>query len=399
MRSSGFRLSQIGIAGAIVGIVLGISQAADPPAKRVASGVAKKPEAQYTLWAATDDFVFRSADRGGTWVHWPAPRKGMSASCIEACSDVIWVGTDSGLFRGKMPEPSWEACGAKEGFLDLGLLAPGPSLMGESPGVSAIVCEDPRKLWVALSSPFPLTHHLARSEDGGKTWRAVRLPGAGNVPRVSAMLMQGGALWVGLASSAYPFPLQSPQLLGGGIWRTVDGGRTWASFNSRNGLSGDIVLSLFASRGSLFAVTDKGVDVTCDGGQTWRKFSPEKFTVRGTFHPGDTNIQGSASFGGARSDQEVFVVRYCKVLSVTHDGGKNWEDIPVSRMMPDGSKDVYICLIQVDHGAIVLGVNDVLRSSSHGGLIISSDDGRSWSFHKLGTLVHGISTAQDETPR
>jgi photosystem II stability/assembly factor-like uncharacterized protein len=113
--------------------------------------------------------------------------------------------------------------------------------------------DDPDRLFA-----FVVGHGLFRSADGGRTWRRLE----GDAPRdVTALAAAGGepgTLYVATARS--------------GVFKTTDGGRSFT--RAAGGLGPGPVLALAVDRSArqtVYAGLDGGLYKSTDGGQAWRR--------------------------------------------------------------------------------------------------------------------------------
>jgi len=154
---------------------------------------------------------------------------------------------------------------------------------------------------------LPKTHGLA---DSGYTSNAA-----------TDIIVHDGAVWLST---------------GEGLLFTSDKGNTWASYNSANGLTSDIVSAMYSSGSRMWVGTGRselvddavfsfsdGVSYSDDGGFTWNQID---FSVTGQ------NI--SSVWGGFRTvfditghDDWVFFTAFAGGLLASNDNGVNWRRI------------------------------------------------------------------------
>jgi hypothetical protein len=107
------------------------------------------------------------------------------------------------------------------------------------------------------------TGGLARSDDGGRTWKRVTATGA---PAVIA----GGeprTLYAGPLPSCYKGTgLDMP------VSRSSDGGATWQTFKGSEGIRPVAVHPTKA--GTVYGISCRGLNISRDGGQTWQNSGP-----------------------------------------------------------------------------------------------------------------------------
>lgn len=229
------------------------------------------------LLGSVDHGLLRSCDGGATWQR---VADGMALAFATAGGD-IYAGTESGALRSGDGGATWEPLPAPP-LHDLRRL-----LVARESLVVAGIHSPPVRLagaeWQALEScPLPLTGMaagpdgallasspagLARSEDGGRSWRTV-VPGAqGCVARIT--LREDGAGWAGSADGAR-------------LLRTSDGGRTWIPIPSPFGVLPLAALQALPAAGPddapllLAATYDPRRQAallwrSADGGATWER--------------------------------------------------------------------------------------------------------------------------------
>ncbi len=133
---------------------------------------------------------------------------------------------------------------------------------------------DPRVLYLIFES------RVYRSEDGGETWRragrGVKESGFG---ALAADPARPGTLWA-VAGSGFDTPFAP-----GGVYRSRDGGRSWAPAGGKTRLPGLPILTDIAvtPAGVFVATRDQGVLRSRDGGRTWARIQaglPNPFVTR-----------------------------------------------------------------------------------------------------------------------
>ncbi|HEY5629254.1 MAG TPA: YCF48-related protein [Candidatus Limnocylindrales bacterium] len=236
--------------------------------------------------------------------------------------------------------------------------------------------------WAVTSSRLWVT------ADGGKTWRDATPPGGLASP--SAELLLGVAFadaqhgWVALNEAFVS--ASDPSYGRVDIWRTSDGGRTWAKTQlprARFAAFGDIMPPVqfdvldathafaFQSGNLAKGRNDSDLFWTGDGGQSW---SPDRPT--GT---GNVGIEGSVAFATALDGVVVNTPRGTGI-SVTHDGGGTWNDAALA--LPAGSEGAQLFFGQpayFDGRSGLVTVDIQHDTSSIARVFRTSDAGSSWS--------------------
>jgi photosystem II stability/assembly factor-like uncharacterized protein len=221
-----------------------------------------------TLFAGSPAGLWRSRDWGGTW---QLARKESPVHTVLPLGTAVFVGTDSGLLVSYDFGESWS-----DVALDAAVLSIVPS---------RYLLSDP-KVFAGT------TKGLLKSEDGGKTFRPTKLEGTAvfrlEWPGPTLVLATGRGVLVspdagltfdgpgeGLppgearAMALSSFFAVDPVLFAGigghGVFRSSDGGRSWAPA----GLTGHTVNDLVWLGPVLYAATDQGLFQTTDIGKTW----------------------------------------------------------------------------------------------------------------------------------
>lgn len=274
-----------------------------------------------TLFAGAPSGLWRTRDWGRTWerVEGALPARRLdglgAARAIVPLGPQVWVGGDGGLFVSTDFGETWELrsstpgicsllfsrwpqsdptafAGTSSGMLkspDLGrtfkptLLAgtlvsrmewPGPALVLAT-GKGVLVSTDGGQTFnragegmpsgevraLVLSSFFPVDPVIFaapvgggvfRSGDGGKTWTPAGLQGE----------KVGDLVWLG------PFLYAAAE---GGLFRSEDAGRTWTRLGSYEGRPARLLFPLAPAAGlEAFVATDRGIFRTTDGGQRFQ---------------------------------------------------------------------------------------------------------------------------------
>ena len=157
---------------------------------------------------------------------------------------------------------------------------------GGSIGAVAVAASDPNVIYVGMGSVDIRGNTSAgrgmwKSLDGGKTWRFIGLPEAGQIGRIEVHPKDADLLYVAALGHAFG---KNPER---GVFRSKDGGATWEHVLALNDSTGasDLTMNLSNPR-ELYAgmwrgerkpwklisgAEEGGVYKTTDGGDTWTK--------------------------------------------------------------------------------------------------------------------------------
>jgi photosystem II stability/assembly factor-like uncharacterized protein len=293
--------------------------------------LAVDPRTRGTLYAGTNQAVYKSVDGGLTWRTTGLSTAGFIWTLkVEPRLGTVYAGTDKGLFRSPDGGTSWrrlfrglegdtvfavafspssartvyagvatysERGGVfKSGNGGLTWAFSGRGISGLSIASIAVNPENPDTLWVVGSNvPF-------KSTDRGKTWTRVRFgPGDGRATRVAVDPLDGSIVYLGLPD--------------GTLRRTHDGGQTWESAGTPG--TGNYRLVIDPRNPSILYAAGLGVARSADGGTTWTKSSGEPsdlvFFDLALAPSAPSTLYGTGG-GGAGGDR----------LVRTLDGGATW---------------------------------------------------------------------------
>jgi photosystem II stability/assembly factor-like uncharacterized protein len=329
--------------------------------------------------------VSRSVDGGRTWF---ASNHGIAAdwgglsgdeipvNCLTIDfhnPDVIWIGTMGvrGIFKSVDGGKTWnsKAWGIQE--------PPGTSFRGITvdPWSSDIV-------YAAAGVPDG-SGVVYKTVDGGENWKVIwRGDNLARYiwidPRNPDVVYVSTGNWRGEARNADP----SRNLPGGvGVIKSTDGGRTWQAINEANGLKNLYVGSLFmhpqnpdillAGTGSSSCSKDQGVYLSTDAGRTW-----ELTLAAGP--RGAENWDNITAVEFAVSDPRIAYAGSQTAFWRSQDGGRTWRLMsgghPYDAYGPPGIHVGKPEDLQVDPR----NPDCVFAHSSHGGIFLTEDGGRTW---------------------
>ncbi len=316
-------------------LTLGAPALAEPPAGgwrpegpfggRVVD-VAFDPHAAGVAWAASSNGgVFRSADGGQSWAFAGRPKTGNQVEWLEVdpgTAGTLWLGVedpgDPALWRSRDGGATWKLVtdsykGQLASLHPVGyriafapskpsdVWVPSTNLHfrsrdgGKTWSDFRVLAQDAYAIAVDPKNPDVVyagghggeAAHLARSDDGGKSWQAV---GQGLEPAIQQLLVDP-------ANPATVFAVTRA----GGFFKSTDRGATFAAAASPVEGSDDIYSVRFAPGGALWAATEDGLKRSDDGGRSWRKSdraSGRYLVLAVAFDPRDAQAMLAASAGG-----------------------------------------------------------------------------------------------------
>ncbi|MGE5214264.1 MAG: WD40/YVTN/BNR-like repeat-containing protein [Nitrospirota bacterium] len=336
---------------------------------RAVCGVPSQPNVFYM--AAVNGGVFKSIDYGRTWqpVFDDQPTASIGAIAVSPSNpNVVYVGSGEGLHRPDLSvgDGVYKSSDAGKTWTHVGLRD------GQQIPQLAVDPKNPDNVFVAVAGhPYGANQErgVYRSLDGGKTFQKVLYRdenvGASDVqidPNNPQIVY--AALW---ESREGPWENGVFNGSGGGIFKSIDGGKTWRQLTK--GLPGNIVQANLAIAPSapktLFAAvktkTIAKLYRSDDGGETWHGTTDDPRPGLGIgggdlpvvrFDPKNPQIVYSASI----------------VCWKSSDGGKTWDGW---RGAPGGDDYQNIWINPNNPDIILLGADQ--------GAIVTVNGGKSWS--------------------
>src|SRR2546423_7619677 len=336
---------------------------------RAVAGVASQPNLFYV--AAVNGGVWKTTDYGRTWTPiFDDQPTGSVGSIAVAPSNpsIIYVGSGEGLHRPDLSigDGIYKSTDGGESWTHLGLRD------GQQIAQITVDSRNPNRLFVAVAGhPYGPNEErgIFRSTDGGKSFEKVLYKDE-NTGGADVQIEQSNpstvyaSLWEAREGSWENGSWNGP---GGGIFKSTDGGGTWAQLVK--GLPEGIVQAnlaiapsspkrLFASVASMNGVNLYRSD---DGGESWL--------------PATTDTRPALRIGGGdlpvlRFDPKNPDIIYSASIVTwkSTDGGKTWTGI---RGAPGGDDYQNVWINPQNTEIILLG--------SDQGAIITTNGGRSWS--------------------
>ena len=336
---------------------------------RAICGVPSQPSVFYM--APVNGGVFKSIDYGRTWqpIFDDQPTASVGAIAVSSSNpNVIYVGSGEGLHRPDLSvgDGVYKSADAGKTWTHLGLRD------GHQIAQLAVDPKNPDRIFVAVAGhPYGPNEQrgVYRSLDGGKTFEKVLGPnenvGASDVqidPSNPAIVY--AALW---ESREAPWENGVFNGDGGGIFKSVDGGKTWQQLTK--GLADKIVQANIAIASSapkiLFAAvrtkTIAKLYRSDDGGETWSGTTDDPRPGLG-IGGGDLPV---VQFD-PKNPQTVYSASI--VCWKSTDGGKTWDGW---RGAPGGD----------DYQNVWINPNnpDIILLGSDQGAIVTVNGGKSWS--------------------
>ena len=256
-----------------------------------------------------------------------------------------------------------------------------PTPLPPGPDVQAGGLTDPLHGWAVVD------HRLWVTGDGGSTWRDVTPPGglvsanAGDLLGVDFLDAQHA--WVALNEA---FTSASDASYGRvDIWRTTDGGRTWAKTQlprARFAVFGEIMPAVqfdfldvthgfaFQSGNEAKGKNDSDLFWTADGGATWSADRPTGDGSQGNEGMIAFSTPTDGVIAGAMRDNGVVV---------THDGGRTWNDAALNPPAASGMQLFFAQPVFFDGHSGLVSIDFQSDTSSVTRVYQTSDAGSSWT--------------------
>lgn len=337
--------------------------------------------------------------------------------------EIIYIGTASGgLWRSETAGVEWEPLFDDQPTQSIGAVALAPS--------------NPDVIWVGTGEGNPRNSHSSgrgvfRSIDGGDTWMMMGLENTHNIHRIIIHPTDHRTVWVGVTGTAWG---DSPNR---GVYKTTDAGKTWEHVLYTNESTGvadmiidpsnpdKILVAMWSHRREPWFFKSGGegsaLHITYDGGENWKKLTDEEglpggelgrmglaisaanpdviyalveSSSTGLYHSTDGGLSWSLVQGDnignrpfyyadiyADPSDERRLFNLYSMVDLSEDGGQTFRTIlPYSGVHPDH----HAFYIHPDQPNFLIDGND-------GGLNISRDGGKSWTFVNnlpLGQFYH-----------
>lgn len=221
--------------------------------------------------------------------------------------------------------------------------------------------------------------------DGGSNWTNISDKYfGGSIGSVSVAPSDPSVLYVGEGENT----LRGNVSEGFGIWRTDDGGRTWKNMGLKDTrhISRIVIhpknpnIVWVAAVGHLFGDNEeRGIFKTIDGGKTWKKvlFSDKSSGgIELVMEPGNASVLYASTWTVKRTPYSLESGGAGSALWKSTDGGETWKKLNTTKGFPGKT-------IIGNIGIAVSASNPervyALVESEKGGLLKSEDGGQSWS--------------------
>ena len=210
---------------------------------------------------------------------------------VDSSGQFLVMGTDvGGLYRSLNGGKTWSPCN-----------------VGYKPRGAICVAIDPknRQRVIAVGSNSANVgswHGLWLSTDAGATWKNV-LPKGGNYGPKQQFAFDISSASGGFCHIAY---WSCPASGGGGLYKTTDGGLTWAQISPDYS---DSTLAVLPAGGVLFIANDKGLFRSMNGGASFTRIV-------------DGDVRGVDTTPAAPS--RVVITKGGYEIDVSSDGGRTW---------------------------------------------------------------------------
>jgi photosystem II stability/assembly factor-like uncharacterized protein len=224
-----------------------------------------------------------------------------------------------------------------------------------------------------------------KTENGGRTWTCVSDTTftSSSVGAITIAPSDANVVYVGMGET----DIRGNISVGDGMYRTTDGGHTWAHIGLREcRMIADIVVHpddpdvvFVSSMGHVFGPNpDRGIFKTTDGGRTWRKVLYRNDSTGGLtlkMDPNNPRILFASLWQAHRTPWSMSSGGSGSGLYKSTDGGETWKDISKNPGLPRGLLGK-IC-VDVSRARRNL-VWAMIENKAGGGLFRSDDAGTTW---------------------
>lgn len=265
------------------------------PAGRAVFTLAIDPKTPTTVYAGTDQGVFKRVGTAGSWTVVGLRDSGVGTLAIDPQTPtIVYAGTSQGIFKSLDGGTSWRP-------INNGV----PTGPDNRPTSVTSLYIDPR-MPTTLYSPLPGA--FLKTIDGGEHWFLLNPPVNGEISAFAFDPYDTRILYVGTSRVRYS---GGAEIHDGQVLRSTDGGATWAQTGLR-----DIPIRSLAvastTPATIYAAIDGFVLKSADQGGTWKLTN--LFTISGALTADRLNPTGLYLNTGQR-------------LLRSLDGGGSWSSI------------------------------------------------------------------------
>lgn len=354
-----------------------------------------------------------------------------AVDAVWANPDIIYAGAASGgVWKTENGGMTWKSVFDENPIINIGAIA--------------IQQSNPSVVWVGTGEGNPrntvnLGAGIYKTMDGGKTWKCMGLEKTSNIHRVIIDPTNPNIVYAGAIGN--PFAAHPER----GVFKTTDGGQTWEKilFTNENSGVGDMVIDPtnpnkifvnmwehhrtpydFKSGGA-----GSGFYLTFDGGKNWKKLSKDDGIPEGDLGrigiavaASDPNVvyalieskknalykseDGGLKWAKVNEDESVVNNRpfyFCDIAVDPQNENRIYNVYQMISMSEDGGKSFKIIVpysgVHPDHHAFWIHPKDpsFIINGNDGGVAISRDRGRKWTFAEsipVGQFYH-VNTDND----
>lgn len=223
-----------------------------------------------------------------------------------------------------------------------------------------------------------------RTKDGGQTWTNISDGHfGGSIGAVAVAESNPNVIYVGGGEKT----VRGNVSYGYGMWKTIDGGKSWESIGLENSRHISRVrihpknpnLVYAAVMGDLFKDTEeRGVYRSKDGGQSWERIlfaNAGAGAVDLSMDPGNPRVLFASTWKIRRTPYSLESGGEGSGLWKSTDGGDNWTEITGNKGLPKGLWGINgVAISPVDGNRVYA----IIENEKAGGVYVSNDAGETW---------------------